>query len=82
MELQTLRDNTDILYHTSVPYTAAAEGGLHHNDPQLGLQWPLPVTVISEKDNALPQLASIDNLIDLMRVTDTRVDPLPQGASD
>ena len=28
------------------------EGGLRYDDPRLGLEWPLPVREISEKDDA------------------------------
>ena len=28
-------------------YTPGAEGGLRHDDPRLGLDWPLPVSEIS-----------------------------------
>lgn len=47
---QALRDNTDTSYQVGEFYTPGCEGGLHFNDSRLGLQWPLPVTVISEKD--------------------------------
>jgi len=46
----TLRDNTDTSYHVGEFYTPEAEGGLLYNDPRLGLQWPIPITTISEKD--------------------------------
>lgn len=47
---QTLRDNTDTSYQVGEFYTPGAEGGLLHNDPRLNLHWPLPVAVVSEKD--------------------------------
>lgn len=58
--LQTLRDNTDVIYHASEFYTPSAEAGLRYNDPQLGLSWPLPVTAISEKDRSFPAFAAIE----------------------
>ena len=52
---QTLCDNTDTSYQVGEFYTPSAEGGLMYNDPDLGLEWPLPVSVISPKDqNFLP----------------------------
>ena len=39
---------------------AAAEGGLLYNDPRLGLKWPLPVTVISDKDRRFGLLDKIE----------------------
>ena len=53
---QTLRDNTDTSYQVGEFYTPEAEAGLMYNDPRLGLNWPLPVTVISEKDQKFPLL--------------------------
>ena len=47
---QTLRDDTDTSYQVGEFYTPAAEAGLMYNDPRLGLEWPLPAAVISEKD--------------------------------
>lgn len=47
---QTLLDNTDTSYQVGEFYTPEAEGGLMYNDPRLGLDWPMAVTVMSEKD--------------------------------
>src|SRR2546423_6888310 len=46
----TLRDNTDTSYQVGEFYTPSAEGSLRYDDPRLGLRWPLPVSVMSEKD--------------------------------
>jgi dTDP-4-dehydrorhamnose 3,5-epimerase len=42
-------------------YAPSAEGGLLHNDPRLGLTWPLPVSVISPKDEAFQPLSLIES---------------------
>jgi dTDP-4-dehydrorhamnose 3,5-epimerase len=47
---QALRDETDTSYQVGEFYTPGCEGGLLYNDPALHLEWPLPVSVISEKD--------------------------------
>lgn len=47
---QVLRDGTETNYQVGEFYTPGCEGGLRHDDPRLGLQWPLPLTVISDKD--------------------------------
>jgi dTDP-4-dehydrorhamnose 3,5-epimerase len=47
---QVLRDSTETSYQVGEFYTPGCEGGLMYNDPRLGLEWPLPVGVISEKD--------------------------------
>jgi dTDP-4-dehydrorhamnose 3,5-epimerase len=47
---QTLEDDTDTIYMMGESYTPGAQSGLRHDDPVLGLCWPLRVEVISEKD--------------------------------
>jgi dTDP-4-dehydrorhamnose 3,5-epimerase len=51
---QALWDDTEVLYQVSEFYTPEAERGLRHDDPALGIQWPLPVSEISAKDAAWP----------------------------
>ena len=57
---QALRDNTDTSYQVGEFYTPGAEGGLMYNDPRLGLKWPLPVAVISDKDQKFELLDEIE----------------------
>ena len=54
---QTLADNSDVTYQVSEFYTPGAEGGIRYNDPAFEIQWPLDVTVISEKDKQWPDFA-------------------------
>jgi dTDP-4-dehydrorhamnose 3,5-epimerase len=58
---QSLQDNTEASYQLGEFYTPSAEGGLLHDDPRLGLAWPLPVTVISDKDRAYRSLAEVES---------------------
>ena len=58
---QVLRDGTETSYQVGEFYTPSAEGGLLYNDPRLGLIWPLPVTVISEKDQRFGLLDEIES---------------------
>jgi dTDP-4-dehydrorhamnose 3,5-epimerase len=53
---QVLRDKTETSYQVGEFYTPGSEGGLLHNDPRLGLRWPLPVEEISEKDRCWKML--------------------------
>ncbi len=53
---QTLVDDIEVTYLVSAPYMQAYEGGVRWNDPRLGIDWPLPVSVISEKDANWPLL--------------------------
>jgi dTDP-4-dehydrorhamnose 3,5-epimerase len=57
---QTLCDNTDTSYQVSEFYTPSTESGLMHDDPKLSLKWPLPVSVISEKDKKFRLLAEVE----------------------
>jgi dTDP-4-dehydrorhamnose 3,5-epimerase len=57
---QVLRDNTDTSYQVGEFYTPEAESGLMYNDPRLGIKWPCPVTVISDKDQKFRTLDEIE----------------------
>lgn len=51
---QTLTDGAEVAYQVSEAYTPGTERGLRHDDPALGLVWPLAVAVISDKDASWP----------------------------
>jgi dTDP-4-dehydrorhamnose 3,5-epimerase len=53
---QTLEDDTELIYHHSEFYTPNAEGGIRYDDPLIGIEWPLQVTSISERDLNHPLL--------------------------
>ena len=53
---QTLEDECDVTYMVSHAYAPGAEGGVRFDDPAFGIVWPLPVSVISEKDAAWPHV--------------------------
>ena len=55
---QVLEDGTETTYQVGEFYTASAESGLCYADPRLGIEWPLPVTDISDKDRAWPPLSA------------------------
>jgi dTDP-4-dehydrorhamnose 3,5-epimerase len=57
--LQTLTDNTEILYHVNGRFAPAGEQGFRWDDPKFGIEWPLPVTVISEEDASWPLLVQV-----------------------
>jgi dTDP-4-dehydrorhamnose 3,5-epimerase len=54
---QSLEDNSEIQYLVSAVYTPAAEAGIRYNDPNIGIEWPLPVSMITEKDANLPDFS-------------------------
>jgi dTDP-4-dehydrorhamnose 3,5-epimerase len=47
---QALTDDVELLYCHSAAYVARAEGGLHPNDPCLGIAWPLAISELSARD--------------------------------
>ncbi len=53
---QVLVDATETSYQVGEFYSPPQERALRYDDPRLGLRWPLPVTVISDKDKAAPLL--------------------------
>jgi dTDP-4-dehydrorhamnose 3,5-epimerase len=57
---QALRDSTETSYQVGEFYAPDCESGLMHDDPRLGLQWPLPVAVISDKDQKFKLLDQIE----------------------
>jgi dTDP-4-dehydrorhamnose 3,5-epimerase len=50
----TLADDTEAAYQVGEFYAPDAERGIRYDDPALGISWPLPVEVISDKDAAWP----------------------------
>ena len=51
-----LEDETTLLYNVSRPYAGGDERGLRWDDPALAVQWPIPITEVSDKDSAWPHL--------------------------
>ena len=55
---QTLTDDAELSYEISPSYELTAARGIHWNDPDLAIAWPLsPPSIISERDNQLPHLS-------------------------
>ena len=50
----TLTDDTEIYYQVGEFYSPGYERGIRYDDPAFSIEWPLPVTVISEKDKNWP----------------------------
>lgn len=47
---QCLEDNCELIYHHSEFYNPDAESGIKYNDPAVTIKWPLPVTILSPRD--------------------------------
>lgn len=56
---QTLTENAQLLYLHTEFYAPEYEGGIRFNDPDLGIDWPLMSTMISDKDRKLPLLSEL-----------------------
>lgn len=54
---QTLAPDTEVFYLMSEDYAPEHARGFRHDDPAIGIDWPLPVRVISERDATLPLFA-------------------------
>lgn len=54
---QVLEPETELLYLHTEFYKKSSEGGISYDDPAIGIEWPLPVTEVSEKDREHPPLA-------------------------
>lgn len=51
---ETLMDATEVFYQMSEIYHPECARGVRWNDQVFEIDWPLPVSVISEKDNSYP----------------------------
>jgi dTDP-4-dehydrorhamnose 3,5-epimerase len=49
---QTLTDDTEVAYNVSEFYAPEHARGLRYDDPKLAIQWPLPVSDMSDRDKA------------------------------
>ena len=49
---QVLEAGSELLYLHTALYDPESEGGVRHDDPALGITWPLPVTDISARDSS------------------------------
>jgi dTDP-4-dehydrorhamnose 3,5-epimerase len=51
---QTLEDNTELFYQMSEFYKEGLGRGVRWDDPAFGIDWPLEVQAISERDQTYP----------------------------
>jgi dTDP-4-dehydrorhamnose 3,5-epimerase len=54
--MQTLEPETEAFYQINKYHVPGAASGLRYNDPRLGIKWPLPVSIISDRDANWPLL--------------------------
>lgn len=53
---QTLTDDVELIYFHSEVYTPNAEAGVNPLDQSLSIDWRLPITLISDRDNNFPMV--------------------------
>jgi dTDP-4-dehydrorhamnose 3,5-epimerase len=53
---QTLADDSEVLYQMSESYYPELARGVRWDDPRLGIKWPLPDPILSERDRSYPLL--------------------------
>lgn len=51
---QSQEDETEVYYQISTPYAPDFARGIRWNDPLFAITWPLPVSVISDRDREYP----------------------------
>ena len=51
---QTLCDGAEVFYQMGQSFSAPHARGVRYDDPAFGICWPLPVSVISDKDAGYP----------------------------
>ncbi len=52
----TLAPATESFYMVGAPYAPEYEAGLRYDDPVLGIDWPAPIELVSDKDRSWPLL--------------------------
>jgi dTDP-4-dehydrorhamnose 3,5-epimerase len=61
---QTLRDETEVLYHISAPYRAGMARGVRWDDPEISISWPAcDKRIISARDAELPLFHAARNVL-------------------
>src|SRR6266705_5641323 len=51
---QSIKENSEVMYLTSAFYDPESCRGVRFDDPAFSIQWPLPVSAISEQDRNWP----------------------------
>lgn len=54
-----LSQEAHVLYKVTSPYNAATEKGFRWDDPSIGIDWPIPDPIVSERDQKAPLFSHI-----------------------
>ncbi|HEY4022071.1 MAG TPA: dTDP-4-dehydrorhamnose 3,5-epimerase [Pseudonocardiaceae bacterium] len=56
---QALTDVADVCYRIDAPHDPTEDIAVRYDDPDLGIAWPLPVSVISDRDASAGRFADL-----------------------
>ncbi len=62
---QALTDPADVSYRIDRPHDPTEDLSIAFDDPELGIPWPLPVSIMSKRDKDAPSLAKVKLLLGL-----------------
>jgi dTDP-4-dehydrorhamnose 3,5-epimerase len=60
----TLEDDTEVIYQISEFFAPHAARGFRWNDPAFDIEWPEPVTVISDRDRTYPDFSMRETVVE------------------
>lgn len=60
---QALTEPADVSYRIDQPHDPAEDVTIAFDDPELAIPWPLPVTIMSQRDKDAPSLADVAKLM-------------------
>jgi dTDP-4-dehydrorhamnose 3,5-epimerase len=62
----TLESNTEVVYKVTNYYSRAHDFGVAWNDPDIGIEWPIPESeaILSDKDKVQPRIAEVGRVFD------------------
>lgn len=55
---QSLSNYSEITYMVSDFYNKESEGGVRYDEPKVNIEWPLPVSLVSDKDMSIPLIGA------------------------
>lgn len=55
---QTLSDDCELIYLHTAPYVKESEAALNIHDPRVGVEWPLKVAGLSDRDRIHPMVTN------------------------
>lgn len=61
--LQALTEQADVCYRIDRPHDPVEDIAVRYDDPELGIDWPQPVTAISERDSGAGSWSQLRELL-------------------